>query len=190
VGLCATPKPGVLLPSSLSPAWPAPLAYFPLTAGSLDSWPGGQYSGTNQGAQFTFDTRFGSVLTCHQVGARRHCGCEASRDARADLALAECCIASATIGLPPPPPAQDSRSHATLLPPAYAASGRWAVNVWAKLTPGALAQGRRWSYLLGQAGEGGWNKGEGPNKVRLGGAGQGAGQLPALSRLASCMHQT
>ncbi len=92
-----------------------------------------------------------------------------------------------TIGLPP---AQDSSSHATLLPPAYAASGRWAVNVWAKLTPGALAQGRRWSYMLGQAGEGGWNKGEGPNKVRLGGAGQGAGQLPALSRLASCMHQT
>ncbi len=73
-GLCATPKPGVLLPSSLSPAWPAPLAYFPLTAGSLDSWPGGQYTGTNQGAQFTIDTRFGSVLTCHQVGPRRRCG--------------------------------------------------------------------------------------------------------------------
>ena len=66
--MCATPKPGVLLPSSRSPAWPAPLAYYPLTAGSLDSWPDGQYSGTNQGAQFTLDTRFGSVLTCNQVG--------------------------------------------------------------------------------------------------------------------------
>ena len=69
---------------------------------------------------------------------------------------------------PHSPSVQDARSHATLQPPAYAASGRWAVSVWAKLTPGALAQGRRWSYLLGQADEGGWSKGEGPNKVRLG----------------------
>jgi hypothetical protein len=62
--------------------------------------------------------------------------------------------------------AQESRSHATLDPPPYAASGHWAVNVWAKLAPGALAQGKKWSYVLGQAGAGGWTKGEGPNKVR------------------------
>lgn len=67
-GTCATMPLGGLLPHTFPPSWPTPLAFFPLTAGSLDAWPdparrfaGGAAAG---GAAWHSDGRFGSVLAC------------------------------------------------------------------------------------------------------------------------------
>lgn len=38
VGLCAKPRRGALLPEHYPLAFPAPLAYFPLTANDLGGW--------------------------------------------------------------------------------------------------------------------------------------------------------
>lgn len=43
---------------------PPPLAFFPLTAGKLDSWPSGMYAGQNRGATWVDDDTFGQVLSC------------------------------------------------------------------------------------------------------------------------------
>ena len=43
---------------------PTPMAFFPLTAGKVDSWPGKQYGGMKRGAQWVQDDLFGQVLSC------------------------------------------------------------------------------------------------------------------------------
>jgi hypothetical protein len=175
--MCAAPQPGVFLPPTLTPAWPAPLAYFPLTAGSLDSWPDAQYSGTNQGAQFALDSRFGSVLSCNSVsGWRLSHVAAAPRPTKALRASssplpeppAAGCPSPTTLTHPHPPPyppPQGWLSHATLDPVPYAASGPFAVNIWARLAQGALQGGGNYSYVFAHSGGAAVPFGAGPNHV-------------------------
>ncbi|KAL6748684.1 hypothetical protein V8C86DRAFT_3146463, partial [Haematococcus lacustris] len=66
-GLCTRPLRGVLLPEQFPPSFPTPLAYFPLSSGSLESWPGGLYDGNSTGSvRSVFDTRWGTALSCNQ----------------------------------------------------------------------------------------------------------------------------
>ncbi|KXZ41621.1 hypothetical protein GPECTOR_357g124 [Gonium pectorale] len=64
LGVCAPPAAAMLLPASWPSDWPAPAAHFPLTRGSLRSWPGGVYGGRAVNATWEPDTRFGAVLRC------------------------------------------------------------------------------------------------------------------------------
>ncbi|MEW5310361.1 MAG: hypothetical protein WDW38_002168 [Sanguina aurantia] len=65
VGTCAVPLPGALVPDSYPPLWPPPIAYFPLTEQSLQTWPDGGYGGTGHNVSWELDTRFGNVLSCN-----------------------------------------------------------------------------------------------------------------------------
>eukprot|EP00212_Chloropicon_laureae_P003902 CAMPEP_0197488208 /NCGR_PEP_ID=MMETSP1311-20131121/3186_1 /TAXON_ID=464262 /ORGANISM="Genus nov. species nov., Strain RCC856" /LENGTH=1764 /DNA_ID=CAMNT_0043032175 /DNA_START=186 /DNA_END=5480 /DNA_ORIENTATION=+ len=46
---------------------PVPVAFFPLTAGKMSSWPSDLYSGANVGAKWVDDSLFGQVLSCDGV---------------------------------------------------------------------------------------------------------------------------
>lgn len=73
IGVCADPN-GVTLP--VGGSMPVPTAYFPLTNGSITSWPVPQYWAYNSSAirakqtKFVPDDLFGSVASCNaSVGA-------------------------------------------------------------------------------------------------------------------------
>lgn len=68
VGVCTTPTLGLLLPDTVPAPWPQPLAYFPLTNGSLASWPDAGFNGIGSNLTWNLDSRFGAVMTCDKVG--------------------------------------------------------------------------------------------------------------------------
>jgi hypothetical protein len=65
-GICvATPDGGIYAPNPKMNL-PVPKAYFPLTGGSLKSWPEPTYGGTAQGVGWVEDGFFGNVLQCEE----------------------------------------------------------------------------------------------------------------------------
>ncbi|CAD7694655.1 unnamed protein product, partial [Ostreobium quekettii] len=65
-GVCAKPPTGgVVIPDDAGD-FPVPVAYFPLTGQSLNSWPDEQYVGASNTATFRQDSQFGSVLHCKE----------------------------------------------------------------------------------------------------------------------------
>ncbi|EFJ44556.1 hypothetical protein VOLCADRAFT_95156 [Volvox carteri f. nagariensis] len=71
LGICTPPASGMLLPSSWPADWPAPAAHFPLTRGSLRSWPAGAYGGRLVNATWGPDARFGQVIQCDRASRSR-----------------------------------------------------------------------------------------------------------------------
>lgn len=62
------PKPSSVYIFDSQKQIPFPLGYFPLTFGSVDSWPFPTFEGSLQGQTFVDDKVFGSVLKCTKVG--------------------------------------------------------------------------------------------------------------------------
>ncbi|GLC41484.1 hypothetical protein PLESTM_001201000 [Pleodorina starrii] len=71
LGVCAPPASGMLLPGMWPSDWPAPAAHFPLTRGSLRSWPLGEYGGRLENVTWAADSRFGRVVRCRRADKSR-----------------------------------------------------------------------------------------------------------------------
>lgn len=64
--MCATlPVGGVAFPASVS-SFPTPIAYYPLTGGSLEPWPQNGFSGVSHEIVWKKDSRFGLVPHCEE----------------------------------------------------------------------------------------------------------------------------
>jgi len=66
-GQCITEPVGGIFPPDASVSVPLPVAFFPLTGDSTQSWPLGKYSGSSQSVEFVPDIRFEKTLKCSEA---------------------------------------------------------------------------------------------------------------------------